>query len=93
MPSYPWLHTSTLDPDDVQASVRALQKAGVPYTDAEVEGVAASLAAQGQQIVTSLAGANLETTADTEIVALIAYLQRLGREGKAYLSGQQGGDE
>ena len=30
---------------------------------------------------------------DTEIVALIAYLQRLGREGKAYLSSQQGGGE
>ena len=41
----------------------------------------------------SLASADLETTADTEIVALIAYLQRLGREGKAYLSSQQGGGE
>ena len=75
------------------ASVRALKKAGVPYTDADVEGVAASMAAQGQGIVTSLAGANLTTTADTEIVALIAYLQRLGREGKAYLSSQPGGGE
>jgi cytochrome c oxidase cbb3-type subunit I/II len=93
MPSYPWLHRATIDADDVQASVRALQKAGVPYSDAEVEGVASSLSAQGQQIVTSLAGANLETTADTEIVALIAYLQRLGREGKAYLPTQQGGGE
>jgi cytochrome c oxidase cbb3-type subunit I/II len=93
MPPYPWLLEATIDPDDVQASVRALKKAGVPYTDAEVEGVAASLQAQGQEIVTSLAGANLQTTADTEIVALIAYLQRLGREGKAYLSNQQEGSE
>jgi cytochrome c oxidase cbb3-type subunit I/II len=93
MPAYPWLHEATIDADDVQKSVRALKKAGVPYTDADVEGVAASLQAQGQGIVTSLAGADLETTADTEIVALIAYLQRLGREGKAYLSSQQGGGE
>lgn len=92
MPPYPWLHTSSVDPDDVQASIRALKKAGVPYTDADVEGVAASLTSQGQQIVTSLAGANLETTVDREIVALIAYLQRLGREGKAYLSSQGGGE-
>ncbi len=93
MPPYPWLLTATVDPEDILASVRALKKSGVPYTDAEVEGVAASLAAQGQPIATSLAGANLETTADTEIVALIAYLQRLGREGKAYLPSQQGGGE
>ncbi len=93
MPPYPWLLTARVDPEDIMASVRALQKSGVPYTDAEVEGVAASLVAQGRPIVTSLAGANLETTADSEIVALIAYLQRLGREGKAYLSSRQGGGE
>jgi len=93
MPPYPWLYSAKVDPEDIQASVRALKRAGVPYTDADVEGVAADMAAQGQTIVTSLAGANLETTADTEIVALIAYLQRLGREGKAYLSGPQGGGE
>jgi len=91
MPSYPWLLRWRIDPEDVQASVRALRKSGVPYSEAEVEGVPASLAAQGQQIVNSLAGANLETTADAEIVAVIAYLQRLGREGKAYLPGQGGG--
>jgi cytochrome c oxidase cbb3-type subunit I/II len=93
MPPYPWLLTATVDPGDVQASIRALKKAGVNYTDADVEGVASSLSDQAQQIVASLAGANLETTADKEIVAMIAYLQRLGREGKAYLSGQQGGGE
>jgi len=93
MPAYPWLLERSVDPGDVRASVRALQKAGVPYSDAEVEGVGASLEAQGQQIVANLAGANLQTTADTEIVALIAYLQRLGREGKAYLSNRPEGGE
>ena len=92
MPPYPWLLEWTVDPEDIQASVRALKTAGVPYTDADVEGVAASMAAQGQTIVESLAGANLTTTADKEIVALIAYLQRLGREGKAYLANQEGGE-
>ena len=91
MPSYPWLLRWRIDPEDVQASVRALRKSGVPYSEAEVEGVPASLAAQGQQIVNSLAGANLETTVDAEIVAVIAYLQRLGREGKAYLPSQGDG--
>ena len=88
MPPYAWLLTASVDPIDVQASVRALKKSGVPYTDADVEGVAESLASQGQGVVENLAGANLETTPDREIVALIAYLQRLGEEGKAYLADQ-----
>jgi len=92
MPPYPWLLTAKVDAGDIHASVRALRKSGVPYTDAEVEGVPASLSAQGQQVVTSLAGSNIETAADSEIVALIAYLQRLGREGKAYLANQGGGE-
>jgi cytochrome c oxidase cbb3-type subunit I/II len=91
MPPYPWLLTASIDPEDVRASVRALRKAGVPYSAADVEGVPESLAAQGREIVNSLAGANLETTAEREIVALIAYLQRLGREGKAYLPTQENG--
>jgi cytochrome c oxidase cbb3-type subunit I/II len=91
MPPYPWLLEKRIDPDDVQASVRALQRTGVPYTDADVNGIAASLASQGQTIVTNLAGAGIQTEPDTEIVAMIAYLQRLGREGKAFLSSQGGG--
>jgi len=93
MPPYPWLLDATIDPEDVRASVVALQKAGVPYTDADVGDVPAGLAGQGQQIVASLAGAGIQTEADREIVALIAYLQRLGREGKAYLSNQPGGGQ
>mgnify|MGYP001815442775 FL=1 len=93
MPPYPWLLEATIDAQDIQASVRALQKSGVPYTAADVDGVAGSLTSQGQEIVTSLAAAGIQTEADREIVALIAYLQRLGREGKAYLSGQNGGSE
>jgi cytochrome c oxidase cbb3-type subunit I/II len=88
MPPFPWLLESTVDPGDVTASVRALRKAGVPYSDTDVQGVPSSLEGQGQEIVASLAGAGIQAEADREIVALIAYLQRLGREGKAHLSGQ-----
>lgn len=92
MPPYPWLLEATIDSEDVGASVRALRKAGVPYSDSEVEGVPSSLTSQGRQIVASLAGAGIQTEADREIVALIAYLQRLGREGTAYLAGEGGGE-
>ena len=92
MPPYPWLLEATIDAGDVQASVEALMKSGVPYTQVEVGGVPESVAEQGQGIVTSLGQAGIETTADKEIVALIAYLQRLGREGKEYLASQGGGE-
>ena len=93
MPTYPWLLTASYDAQDVQASVRALKRAGVPYSDGEVEGVAASIANQGEGIVTALAGSGIETQADREIIALIAYLQRLGRDGRAHFAEQDGGGE
>ena len=85
MPTYRWLLTDRIDPADVTASVRALRTVGLPYTDAEVAGVPASLEAQGREIVGRLAGAGITTTPDREIVALIAYLQRLGRDGRAHI--------
>ena len=93
MPTYPWLLTASYDVQDVRASVRALKRAGVPYSDGEVEGVAASIADQGEGIVTALAGSGIETQADREIIALIAYLQRLGRDGRSHFAAEDGGGE
>jgi cytochrome c oxidase cbb3-type subunit I/II len=81
MPSYPWLLERRIDPDDVQASVRALKRVGTPYTDGDVESVPASVQAQGQEIIQRLIGAGIVAEPDREIIALIAYLQRLGRDG------------
>lgn len=36
MPAFPWLATSYVDPDKVVASMKALRKVGVPYTDEEI---------------------------------------------------------
>jgi cytochrome c oxidase cbb3-type subunit I/II len=86
MPAYPWLLTKTISPKDATASVRAMQRLGVPYVGVNEETVGASLHAQGSSIARSLAGMNIETAPDREIVALIAYLQRLGRDGNEALS-------
>ena len=88
MPPYPWLLNNRIDAEDVRASVVALRKTGTPYSDAEIEGVPESLVLQGGEIVGRLAGAGIETTPDRKIVALIAYLQRLGVEGKAALEAE-----
>ena len=44
-----------------------------------------------QAIVARLAGTGIETTWDREIVAMIAYLQRLGQDGRRALSEQGSG--
>jgi cytochrome c oxidase cbb3-type subunit I/II len=86
MPKYSWLLNDRIDPADVAASVRALRKVGVPYSDADLANVPASLRQQGEEIVGRLAGAGIKTEADREVVALIAYLQRLGKDGRAALT-------
>jgi cytochrome c oxidase cbb3-type subunit I/II len=85
MPAYPWLLARRIDTRDVTRSVRAMQRLGVPYVGVTEETIAGSLAQQGSGIVRSLAGMNIETAPDREIVALIAYLQRLGQDGRAAL--------
>lgn len=93
MPPYTWLHRQTVDPLDIQASMRALQKVGVPYTDAQVEAAPAEMQAQAAGIVDRLKGAGIDAQPDREIIAMIAYLQRLGRDGRAAIAaGATGAD-
>lgn len=79
MPSYAWLLSWKIDPDDVRATVIALQRVGTPYSDDEVARVPELLKGQGEGIVASLAQSKITAAWDDEIVALTAYLQRLGR--------------
>jgi cytochrome c oxidase cbb3-type subunit I/II len=83
MPTYGWLLTQRYDTADVVASLRALRRVGLPYSDHDLAGAPASMRAQAEGIVGRLAGGGIQTTPDREIVAMIAYLQRLGRDGRA----------
>jgi cytochrome c oxidase cbb3-type subunit I/II len=89
MPPYPWLLTRRLDSRDVYRSVKAMQRLGVPYRDVTPENVAASIQHQGSLIVQSLAAMNIQTEADREIIAMIAYLQRLGVDGREALDREE----
>ena len=64
-----------------------MQTLGVPYTDEQVSaaGVQDAVNTQASAIVERLAGSGIETDPDREIVALIAYLQRLGVDGRQAL--------
>ncbi len=89
MPPYTWLHHQTYDVADIQASLRALKRVGVPYTDAQIGSAGASMQLQAQGVVDRLKQSGVTTEPNREIVALIAYLQRLGKDGKAAIAAQQ----
>ena len=86
MPPYNWMLHDRYDVADIQASLRALRKVGVPYTDADIDGAPAAIDAQARGIVERLATAGITAEPDRDIIALIAYLQRLGKDGRAALS-------
>jgi cytochrome c oxidase cbb3-type subunit I/II len=84
MPSYPQLLTADLDFGVIQSRVDAMAMLGVPYGDAVKQGVARTMAeSQAKTIAAGIAQqggpAGLERK---EIVALTAYLQRLGTDIK-----------
>jgi cytochrome c oxidase cbb3-type subunit I/II len=82
MPKYPWLITNTLDNTSLPTKISSLRTIGVPYPEAYEERAVSDTQKQAEQIVTSLRNAGIESRSDTEIIALIAYLQRLGTDIK-----------
>jgi len=93
MPAYPWMLEYTVNPSRVTKSVAALQRLGHPYMDVTEDNVRSSMQSQGNGIVERLRSAGIETQWDREIVAMIAYMQRLGSDGKAVLGRAAGEQE
>jgi cytochrome c oxidase cbb3-type subunit I/II len=84
MPRYLWLLTKTLDTKPLPARLKALRKVGVPYSDEEIANSQQLAQQQAQQVVVNLAVGGITNAApDREIIALIAYLQRLGSDIKS----------
>ncbi len=82
MPAYPWLLEDNIDYEMLPKKISAMQTLGVPYAEGYAERAIADAQAQAQKIVDNLAGDKIKTDKDKEIVALIAYLQRLGTDIK-----------
>jgi cytochrome c oxidase cbb3-type subunit I/II len=81
MPPYPWMFEDDLDVDNTNAKIAAMRTLGVPYPDGYEDGQAmADLDEQRQQIADGLAAEKYTISKEKEIIALIAYLQRLGRD-------------
>ncbi len=83
MPQYPWLHTDRLDIRSLKGKIAGMRSLGVPYPDGYEAKATNDLKAQALKITFDLKDAGITTKWDREIVALIAYLQRLGTDIKA----------
>jgi len=82
MPPFAWLLADRLNTSDTVAKLRAMRTLGVPYTPEEVDNAVKDLQAQAQAIATDLATSGVQSAETREIVALIAYLQRMGTDIK-----------
>jgi len=83
MPPYPWLIDQKLDISTTASKISAMRTLGVPYEE-DFEDIAnQKLTEQAEMISRNLAADNIKVKSDREIIAVIAYLQRLGTDIKA----------
>ncbi len=82
MPPYPWLLENTMDYADIEKKMQVLRAMGVPYSDEDIQNARKKIDEQATQIVENLKKEKVKVEKNTEIVALIAYLQRLGTDIK-----------
>ncbi|EEI89523.1 cytochrome c oxidase, cbb3-type, subunit I [Sphingobacterium spiritivorum ATCC 33300] len=83
MPTYPWLIDQKLDNSIIKEKMNAMRVLGVPYSDKDIENAHADIAKQAEAIAKDLAANQVKVGSDREIIAIIAYLQRLGTDIKA----------
>lgn len=82
MPTYPWLLTDDLNTDDLSSKLTALRTLGVPYPAGYEQRALEELRMQAEQIAAELQKSGAPAEPQKEIIALIAYLQRLGTDIK-----------
>ncbi len=82
MPRYPWLLTQRLDTTSLPARISALRRVGVPYAPGYESKALDDLNHQAEKVVADLKTGQVNAPADREIIAVIAYLQRLGTDIK-----------
>ncbi len=80
MPSYVFLLENTLDTSSTAAKISAMRTIGVPYPEGYEQIANKELMTQANGIRIGLKMDKIETPAIAEVVALIAYLQRLGKD-------------
>jgi cytochrome c oxidase cbb3-type subunit I/II len=79
MPNYKWLVENTLVTATLQSKMKAMRTLGVPYSDEDIANGVSIAGAQAKVITEDLMKSGVPAeVGDKELVALIAYLQRIG---------------
>ena len=83
MPRYPWLHDDYYDQEIIPAKINAMRKLGVPYKEGYEDQAVDDMKKQADEIVARIEyDLSIKTDPNLDIIALIAYLQRLGTDIK-----------
>jgi cytochrome c oxidase cbb3-type subunit I/II len=82
MPPYPWLASQDLDLSLTVKKLKAMQTLGVPYTQYEVDNGNNALMVQAKAIADNLKKEGVAIESQKELIAVIAYLQRMGTDIK-----------
>jgi len=82
MPPYSWLIEQKLDTTTTVSKINAMRTLGVPYAENYEKIANNDLNIQAMRISDNLMKDNIKVKNDREIIALIAYLQRLGTDIK-----------
>jgi cytochrome c oxidase cbb3-type subunit I/II len=82
MPRYTWLFDTNYKLEGIPAKIEAMQTLGVPYPEEYADQAIEDAKEQASTIVESLKKDGIEVMPEQKIVALIAYLQRLGTDIK-----------
>lgn len=80
MPAYPWIFEAKVDMQELAPKLNAMVSLGVPYDPNTTKDPIRAYQAQANDIVESLQKDGVNIEADKEIVAMIAYLQKLGTD-------------
>ena len=83
MPSYAHLLDQDLDISHTDAKIRAMQILGVPYPAGYDKIAKDDLHKQALEIQASLKKDGIQASEKREVIAMIAYLQRIGKDIKA----------
>jgi cytochrome c oxidase cbb3-type subunit I/II len=82
MPTYPFLYEKDIDMASTNSKIHAMRNLGVPYPDGYEAIANADLEKQAKSITDDLKKNDIEIVSNKEIIAIIAYLQRLGTDIK-----------
>ncbi|MDI9365674.1 MAG: cytochrome-c oxidase, cbb3-type subunit I [Flavobacterium sp.] len=82
MPTYGWLYNQDIDVASTNSKIHAMRKLGVPYAEGYENEANKDLQKQAQGIADNLKKDKIEVSGKKEIIAMIAYLQRLGKDIK-----------